>query len=553
MNDAIPRSKLQLISALASSTDKHKIAEQLAPFYNADNLVIFLKDREIGIFLPVAGFPLNLKNGAAWQAFLNKCVSDGRAQSYLEFSETNGPIPVLATRGDADSILVLVGAQSAISDDDELLALLPLLTWAFDKEKLALTSVANVALAREREMVASLLAESLDKARAKLASALVDAQRAEEALRLADQRKDEFLAILAHELRNPLAPIGNGIELLKHAEKSPQMLPKIRKIMSNQLRQMTRLIDDLMDVSRITRGKISLRIETVLLKQIIDSAIEGAQPFIDQQNHELILHMPNEPIVLNADAARLSQVFSNLLNNAAKYTDPGGVITVAVQSNQDEVMVSISDTGVGLNADEADNIFDMFVQVERAIDDARGGLGIGLTLVKNLVELHEGRVAAKSQGRGTGSEFIVTLPKAKAGEPQTRNPATVLRPADQSKPLEILVVDDNEASARTMGMLVEMLGHKAYVAFRGYEALDQAIAHQPQIVLLDIGLPDISGYDLCQKLHTALTSKETIIVAQTGRGQDSDRRKAKEAGFSHFLVKPVDIDSLNQIIELAKA
>lgn len=324
-------------------------------------------------------------------------------------------------------------------------------------------------------------------------------------------------------------------------------------MMGNQLRQITRLIDDLMDISRITRGKASLRIEAVTLKPIIDSAIEATQPFIDQRNHRLILDMSNESIMLRADAARLSQVFSNLLNNAAKYTDQGGVIRVSVESSEDEVMVSISDTGVGLNAAEVDDIFDMFVQVERATDDACGGLGIGLTLVKNLVELHKGHVVARSQGPGTGSEFIVTLPRAKIEGQQAKVIAPVPGSVGSSRPLKILVVDDNEASARSLGMLFEMMGHEAHVAFRGQEALDQANAHQPHIMLLDIGLPDVNGYDLCRKLRSTPAFKDAIIVAQTGWGQDDDKRKAKEAGFSHFLVKPVGIDAINQIIELAKA
>lgn len=455
---------------------------------------------------------------------------------------------MIAARGAPDAILVLVGANAKIDDSDELFQLLPLLAWSFHKESQALSSTASVALAREKEDSANLLAKSLDRARAKLAAALVNARRAEEALRVADQRKDEFLALLAHELRNPLAPLGNGIALLAHAEKQPHMLPKVRKMMSNQLRQMSRLIDDLMDVSRITRGKLKLQIQPVTVEQVINSAIEAIQPTLEKQRHKLQVRMPDEPLVLQADGARLSQVFANLLNNAAKYTAPGGSIEVAIEAKPLEVVISIKDTGVGLDVTELDRIFDMFVQIDRSTDDAHGGLGIGLTLVKNLVEMHDGHVVAKSNGKGCGSEFVVTLPRAESERLQRAHPTPTQVQPENPQLLKVLIVDDNEASAKSLGMLVEMMGHAVFLAFTGQDAVAKATEQKPQIIFLDIGLPDISGYEVCENLRHLPAVKHARIVAQTGWGQEEYKNRAREAGFDEFLVKPIDTKRLQEII-----
>lgn len=545
--------KLHTIAALVDKSKREGLAKKLAQFYHADSMTIFLKDKEVGLFLPAAGLPQKLKNARSWQGFFARCETHGRAHDRLQLVDWPGPKPVLGVCCDADAILILVGAGASIEDNDELLVMLPVLAWAFDKERQASISAENAASAKEKEMTASMLSEALGKVRAKLASALVEAQHAQAALRLADQRKDEFLAILAHELRNPLAPIGNGIELLKFAEEDPKMLPGIRKMMDNQLRQMARLIDDLMDVSRITRGKVTLQFQRVPLRQIIDSAIEGVKPVIDRQHHTLIVDFSDDDIVLNADAARLSQVFSNLLSNAAKYTDPGGRIELTIGASQNEVTVRVKDSGVGLDSAEVDNIFGMFVQVNRTSTDVRGGLGIGLTLVKRLVESHGGKVTAKSAGHGCGSEFIVTLPRAIVGEAPDKQPSIPSRDEGPKKPLSFLVVDDNEASAKSMGTIVEMLGHKTEIAFNGRGALTKARACRPDIILLDIGLPDISGYEVSRRLRQERVFDRTLIVAQTGWGQESHKRQGREAGFDHYLVKPLDIGQLQNIIALAQA
>jgi signal transduction histidine kinase/CheY-like chemotaxis protein len=541
--------KTRQIAELATSKDRQRLARELAPSYQADNLLVFLKDDQVGLFLPAAGFAQNLRKGAAWQRFLAECNSAGRAAEELFFTDADAPVPVLGVSSHSDAVLVLVGPQAAISDDDVFLELLPLLAWSFNKERLAESAEAHAALAREKELSASLLAESLDKARAKLAAALVDARRAEDALRLADQRKDEFLAILAHELRNPLAPISNGIELLRNAEKRPQLLPQIRRMMNDQLRYMARLIDDLMDVSRITRGKVHLKKRRVVVQDVLDSAIEATRGYLEQQQHELVVARSEQPVFVDADSIRLAQVFANLLNNAARYTRPGGTITVTVEATHDEVTVAIRDTGVGLSAVELEKIFDMFVQVDRSTEEARGGLGIGLTLVKKLVELHQGHVSASSEGKGLGSEFTVSLPLDMSATQEEREVTSApLSTAPFTDSLRVLVVDDNRASAETLGMLVEALGHQVDVVFRGRDALTQAGLHSPQVVLLDIDLPDLNGYEVCRRLRQLPTVSEARIVAQTGWGQAEDRRKAFEAGFDDFLVKPVDISRMHEVL-----
>lgn len=551
MKSKQPHSKLQLIAALAQQSERQGAARQLARFYQADDLIIFSRDQQVGLFLPAPGFSQNLKDSKAWQLFFKNCIHNSRATAHLQFSHSDVPVPVLGINGLNDIIIVFVSEQCVVDEDDELFQLSPLLAHAFKAEGQSEALVAQTRLAREKEMSANLLAQSLEKARNRLATTLGAARQAEEALRLADKRKDEFLAILAHELRNPLAPIGNGIELLKHAQDNPQILLDVRKMMDTQLRQMTRLIDDLMDVSRITRGKVTLQKQAVPLKELLDSAIEGAKPFINQQQHRLRLNMPEDVIMVNADTTRLAQVFLNLLNNAAKYSEPGGSITIVVKAVTDEVTISIQDTGVGLDAKELISIFGMFVQADAVATYSRGGLGIGLTLVKKLVELHQGSVIAKSPGRGKGSEFVVTLPrihKKQGPSPEMQRKA----PAAPLKQLKVLVVDDNEPSAHSMCMVAELLGHQTQIAFTGEEALAKAKRFQPQIVLLDIGLPDISGYEVCRTLRANPLFKDTLFVAQTGWGQTKDKLMGKEAGFDHYLVKPLNMSDLEPIFASKK-
>jgi PAS domain S-box-containing protein len=367
-----------------------------------------------------------------------------------------------------------------------------------------------------------------------------DSRRAEQVLKEADRRKDEFLATLAHELRNPLAPIRNALEVIRIAGDDQQAVCQARGTMERQLEQMIRLVDDLLDVARITRGTIELRKERVDVTTIVKNAVETSQPQFDQVGQRLRLNLPEEPIYVDADPIRMSQVFANLLNNAAKYTEPRGRIELTVQREDTNVVVSVKDNGIGIPKPKLDEIFDMFAQVDRSLERAHGGLGIGLTIVKCLVEMHGGTVEAHSEGHGRGSEFIVRQPIA-VGPAQGNAPPTTEEESFPPIPSRrILVVDDNSDAASSLGMLLKLLGHDTQVAHEGEQALEIAASYQPEIVLLDIGMPKISGYDVCRRMRELPTGNDMIIVAVTGWGQEADRQKSVEATFDGHMVKPVE-------------
>ena len=373
------------------------------------------------------------------------------------------------------------------------------------------------------------------------------------ALKESDRRKDEFLAILAHELRNPLAPIRNSLHILRAQGPPVPQLQWATDVIDRQVNQMSRLVDDLLDVSRITRGKIQLHRERVELAAVVNSALEASRPLIEREGHELTVTMPPEPIHLDADLTRLSQVFLNLLNNAAKYTERGGRIELTVEREGDQVLVRVKDTGIGIPPEMLPHVFDMFTQVDRSLERSEGGLGIGLTLVQRLVEAHGGAVEARSEGPGKGSEFVVRLPIAREGNgalgPRTDG-ATVHRAADT--PRRVLVVDDNLDSAETLEMLLGNLGHEVRTAHDGLEGVGVAAAFQPDVVLLDIGLPKLNGYDAARRIR-ALRGDGVVLIAVTGWGQDEDRRRSREAGFDHHLTKPVNLGALQKLLNASRS
>lgn len=369
----------------------------------------------------------------------------------------------------------------------------------------------------------------------------------------ADRRKDEFLAVLAHELRNPLAPIQNAMQILRMSCMAQPVAKEPLDIMQRQIRHMVRLVDDLLEVSRITRGKVVLRKERIDLASVMENAIETCRPLIDAAQHTLNVQLPTQPLYLMADATRLSQVFSNLLNNATKYTNPGGKIDVSAEVLQSpsafnpEVVVRIKDTGIGIPAELLPRVFDMFGQIEQSLDHSRGGLGIGLTLVRRLVQLHGGSVRALSDGSNQGSEFIVSLPLSVH---QDAPPPAAIEHASEDllTPHRILLVDDNEDSATILGKLLELQGHTVEVVFDGPAALEAMPSFKPEIVLLDIGLPGMSGYDVARRIREAPESRDVVLIAQTGWGQKEDRERSREAGFDHHLVKPIDPNTLQKLL-----
>jgi two-component system CheB/CheR fusion protein len=386
-------------------------------------------------------------------------------------------------------------------------------------------------------------------------------QRAEELAR-ADRQKNEFLAMLAHELRNPLAPLDSALEVLRqgHSEESQRKadLDWAIEVMSRQVRHMARLVDDLLDVSRITRGKIVLRPELVAPQTIVAHAVESVQPLITARRHELIVSLPppEPPALLNADPARLEQVLCNLLNNAAKYTKEGGQIrlSAAVEDEGRSLAFRVSDNGMGIAPDVLPSVFELFHQADRALDRAEGGLGIGLTLVRTLVALHGGTVEAHSAGIGQGSEFVVRLPLAPTLSPRERvaeGRVRVAAPPGAEAPdrrRRVLVVDDSIDSAESLARLLRRWGHEVHVAYDGPSALAAARSTAPEVVLLDIGLPGMDGYEVARQLRQDPDLKDTVLVALTGYGQATDRRQTQDAGFDQHLIKPVDPGLLRTLL-----
>ncbi len=367
----------------------------------------------------------------------------------------------------------------------------------------------------------------------------------EQALREADRRKDEFIAMLAHELRNPLVPIRNGIELLKRATTNPEVVDSVRPMMERQIGHLVRLIDDLLDVARIAAGKIELRREPVALATIVTAAVDAQKSAIESARLQLDVELPTEEILLDADGTRLSQVLSNLLHNATKFTPPGGRISVTARRLDDhELRLSVRDSGMGIAPDQLPRIFDLFVQSGVRAHPLPGGLGIGLAIARRLVELHGGGIEARSAGVGHGSEFIITLPLATG----TASPSAIAGPASTDlKALKVLVVDDNHDAADSMAMLVEQSGAAVRVAYSALDALRIVDDFLPRVVLLDIGMPGMDGYEACRRLR-ALHGDKIAVVAVSGWGQDSDKQLAQRAGFDAHLTKPADPTALAETI-----
>jgi signal transduction histidine kinase/CheY-like chemotaxis protein len=369
-----------------------------------------------------------------------------------------------------------------------------------------------------------------------------------EALAEADRRKDQFLAMLSHELRNPLAPILNAVHVMRLVGCEPEVRDRMRDVVEQQVRVMARLVDDLLDVSRITRGKIQLRKEPVNLTALVHRAVETARPALQARAHAFSVDVPAAPVPLLADPLRIEQVLVNILNNAAKYTDPGGAVALGLTIEGADAVVRVRDTGIGIDAQVLPHVFDLFTQADHSLDRAQGGLGIGLTLVRSLVQMHGGAVAVRSEGLGRGSEFVVRLPLAADVPAEPPAPKTAATPRAASQGGRVLIIDDNVPSAESLALIVKLWGHDTRVAHSGPDALETAAAFQPDTVLLDIGMPGMDGYTVARRLRATPGLESATLIAMTGYGRDEDRRRSEAEGFAHHLVKPIDLERLEQLL-----
>jgi len=392
--------------------------------------------------------------------------------------------------------------------------------------------------------------EALEQSNNHLSVEMAQRRRAEDALRAAARTKDQFLATLAHELRNPLAPITNAVEILRRSAAENAVQQRALQIMSRQVQQMVRLIDDLLDVSRITTGKVLLELGRVDIIAVLQSAVEISQPGIEARKHQLSLDLPAGPIFVEGDSTRLAQVFANLLNNAAKYTDEGGSIQVRLEESPEQVQVHFTDSGLGIAPEQQDSIFDMFVQVDQTLERGNKGLGVGLTLARQLVELHGGKLTVKSDGLGKGSEFCVCIPRGHVPAPVADEPPVLAQPLPRRR---VLVADDNVDFANSLSSILESLGQQVTVVHDGFAALEAAGRLMPDHIFLDIGMPGMNGYDVAERLRRQPATCDAVIVAITGWGQEKDRARARDAGFDQHLVKPVEVDKLVQLLRHRQA
>jgi signal transduction histidine kinase len=412
------------------------------------------------------------------------------------------------------------------------------------EKEIAEREEAQAALVRANEELEHRVAERTQA----LTKAHASAQESEERLRETDRRKDEFLAMLAHELRNPLAPLSNAVEILSLANSPDPRLEMAAGLIGRQVKQLTRLVDDLLDVSRISRGKLELRRQRIALEDVVQVAVETCQPMIQARNQQLTVTLPPSPVMLHADPARLTQSLMNLLNNSAKYTEPGGHIALEAVPDGNRIAIAIADDGIGIPADMLSRVFDIFVQLDQRLERTEGGLGVGLALVKNIVEMHGGTVRAASDGPGRGSRFTVELPIAKPLPGEADRDAAVRRGTRAAKQ-RILVAEDGPDAAESFRMLLTIMGHDVRVVSDGVQAVDAAREFRPDLIIMDLGMPRMNGYDAARAIRAGAGGSEPVIIALTGWGQPEDQRRSLEAGFDRHLTKPVDPNLLRSLLE----
>ena len=516
------------IAALANFDQRSAGVAALARHLDALAVFVFAPDRGAGgKLIPAPGFPSRLPSSRGWRALLARALTSGTYCADVAYPTPLEDTPAVAYAY-AGITFVLVGPRDPNANlDQQLATTAPLLAAVLSAETETQFARSDLAIAREAAERAAVLTRALDRAR-------LDAERA-------TRVKDEFLAMLGHELRNPLAPIVTALEMLRVEDVSSKVLG----VLERQVAHMQRLVDDLLDVSRITSGKIELRKEHVEVAAIVQRALEMSRPLTEQRRNELIVDVPDSGLTVDGDPARLAQVMANLVTNAAKYSDPGKRISIRAERTGACVRISVEDQGIGIEPTFLDRVFDNFVQIPQGIDRARGGLGLGLAIVRNLVQLHGGRVRAFSNGPLQGSRFVIELP-ALEKVAATIPAATIGKPAALVAGARVLVVDDNSDAADLLGDLLASQGHSVHVANSGPEALTLLATFTPDAAVLDIGLPVMDGYELATALRSELPNIR--IIALTGYGAPNDRQRTREAGFDAHLTKPVSMASVTETL-----
>ena len=535
-----PDVTLDLFVALASPARRALAARELARHCGVEEILLLVRDPDLGLLIPAPGFPQTLAGGATWRALLKRCEEPGRHEDRVEYPR--GAWRKVLCLAPGGVVALLLGGDPGTAQVGLIERLMPMLSQMLAAEQQARFAAAAASDARGLASRARSLADALEAARAELAH--LNAK-----LRHEHRRKDDFLAMLAHELRNPLTPLVTSIELVRRV--GGVASDKQLEIMARQVRQLSRLVEDLLDVSRVSRGRIELRRHPLRLADAVNDALEASRPFLESRRHRIEVDLGEEPIHVHADNVRLAQIFANLLHNAGKYTDPGGTIRVSAGREGGEAFVRIQDDGLGIEPTMLQGVFELFTQAPMSLERAQGGLGIGLTLVRALVELHGGRVEARSEGLGRGSTFTVWLPAMEAAAIGAPSPSTEPAAETCDRPLRVLVVDDNEDAANSMADILRLMGHHAEVAFSGLKAMHMAEDVEPDLVLLDIGLPEIDGFEVARRLRRSIR-RQVRLVAITGYGAQDDRRRSSEAGFDEHVVKPVMPEMISGIIDRAR-
>lgn len=546
---------LRFAAALADRSQRLAAAGELSTHLGAVALLILVEDSAVEAFVPAPGFPQTLPGGAVWGEFLQRARQTGVHHGQLGYPSPEPLMPAVALTGHG-IMLLCIGWDCSASDLHTVQGVVPLLGATLRAESEALTAKGELQVAQEHARHAETLARALDGARAEVQRTVVELERQTHELQEAraraeeaTQAKDDFLAMLGHELRNPLSPILTALQLMRLKNQSSRE----QDVIERQVESLMRLVDDLLDVSRITRGKIELRKERIEFAEVAARAIEMASPVLERKRQVLAVHIPPRGLLVDGDPSRLAQVFSNLLTNAAKYSDADTEIGFAAEWDDGHVRIRVKDQGIGLAPEMQERVFDLFVQNRQSIDRSQGGLGLGLAIVRSLVLLHGGTVRATSEGEGSGSEFIVELPRAAddvTQAPLSESTAAVRRLGRKAHhPERILVVDDNDDAAMLISEALVSLGYVVRTAPDGPAALRIAEEFSPHVALLDIGLPVMDGYELAERLRGTNTGSGLRLIAVTGYGQSEDKLRSQASGFEAHLVKPLALDQLQQVFE----